>query len=56
MPRNPLGRAKRSVVVSVRITEDEAAELESVYGTKEKAFQAFHSNWKEGRKSAKQKA
>lgn len=47
MPRNPLGRAKRSVVVSVRLTEDEANELAELYGSKEKGLYALYVQWKE---------
>lgn len=49
MPRTPLGRAKRAVVVSVRLTEDEARELAELYGSKEKGLYALYVEWKEKR-------
>ena len=53
MPRTPLGRAKRSVVVSVRMTEDEAQELAEVFGTKEKGLLALQQAWKRNRDEAR---
>lgn len=53
MPRTPLGRAKRAVVVSVRLTEDEARELAELYGSKEKGLYALYVQWKEKRDAGK---
>lgn len=46
MARLPLGKAKRDVVVSIRLTEEEAEELTRIYGHYNKGMLAIYRAWK----------
>lgn len=44
MPRPPLGKAARTKIISVRVTEDEAQELTRRYGKPSRALRILVSN------------
>lgn len=50
MARLPLGKEKRTVVVSIRVTEDEADELTRLFGHYNKGMLAIYKAWKGSRK------
>lgn len=49
MGRAPLGRSKKSEVITVRITADEKAMLEAKYGTAAKGFRALLATLPKGK-------
>lgn len=50
MARLPLGASKRTVVVSFRVTEEEAEELTQLYGHYNKGALAIYRAWQANRR------
>lgn len=50
MGRLPLGEAKKTEVVSIRMTKDEREQLEQVFGKAAKGLEFLHGAWKEAHK------
>jgi hypothetical protein len=53
MPRLPLGKEKRTIVVSFRVTEEEANELTRLYGHYNKGALAIYKAWKGARNASR---
>lgn len=50
MGRPGIGRAAKSAIASVRLTEEEKAELTSVFGSPAKGLRALLNAWRANRK------
>lgn len=50
MGRLPLGEAKRTEIISIRVTKDEREELERVFGKAGHGLTAIYNAWKDSRK------